>query len=294
MTNKEKRDKFLKDFEEKYNGFQIIKFTKISEPIYFKDNNGILHYKKVAFRVLSHNVRMDSIVDKLTYVKLKLKKVFPKLKILSYKGMKDKIIVEDVNGFKYTPVCYDLLKGHPVSIQTCTEKEKLLIYKMNKVHKNFYSYLPFIYKDGKHKIKIKCPIHGEFNQMIERHLYGNGCKLCGGQGFTKKSWLKRLKNKKATFYILEMSNTTEVFIKVGITSLNVKLRYKNLKDYDYKIIDIIHGNPSDIFDLEKEIIKKFKVDKYIPKKLFQGYTECFTIEIKNKYEQFKKEYSERS
>lgn len=84
-----------------------------------------------------------------------------------------------------------------------------------------------------------------------------------------------------------MENEDESFIKVGITSLNVKLRYKQLKDYDYKIIGLVKGDPSYIYDLEKEFIKEFKNYKYIPKILFQGYTECFKNNIIEKYEQFK-------
>lgn len=67
------------------------------------------------------------------------------------------------------------------------------VEKANKVHKGKY-----IYTDGKdyvnrHKrIKIICPIHGEFFQTPSKHLSGCGCKKCGIE------YVKNLKIKTAS------------------------------------------------------------------------------------------------
>ena len=54
------------------------------------------------------------------------------------------------------------------------------IEKANKVHDNFYDYsLIKEFINSKDKVKIICPIHGEFQQRIDIHLFGQGCPECG-------------------------------------------------------------------------------------------------------------------
>jgi hypothetical protein len=53
------------------------------------------------------------------------------------------------------------------------------IKKSNIRHNNKYDYSKSIYISNKSKIKIICPIHGEFEQNANNHLNGNGCKKCG-------------------------------------------------------------------------------------------------------------------
>lgn len=56
------------------------------------------------------------------------------------------------------------------------------IYKQfNKVHSNFYTYPDDITDDMSmaSKIRITCPIHGDFEQKIYQHANGNGCPKCG-------------------------------------------------------------------------------------------------------------------
>jgi len=53
-----------------------------------------------------------------------------------------------------------------------------LISKAKEVHGNKYDYSLVEYKDSKTKIKIKCPIHGVFEQIPRTHLKGTGCMEC--------------------------------------------------------------------------------------------------------------------
>lgn len=278
MNNKDKLDSFIKKFTNKYPGFVILEFTNLTSPIIFKDNKDIIHKKNEAHKCLSHGIRVDSIFDKEKYIIKKLKHLFPNLKLIEFNGFKKKIIVEDQNGFRYSPNCSDLLNGHPISIQTCLNKYELFVFKAKEKHKNLFIYPIFTYKNGKQKINIECKQHGIFTQSIESHLYGAGCKKCGCIGFSKDSWLKRLKNKQATFYILEMFNEKEKFIKIGITSTNIVNRYKDLKHYKYNLLFEKIDTPSNIYDLEKIILKYFKSNKYIPQNDFGGKNECFYLD----------------
>ena len=45
-------------------------------------------------------------------------------------------------------------------------------------HGNQYDYSLINYIDNRLKVKIICPIHGEFEQVAYRHIHGNGCKKC--------------------------------------------------------------------------------------------------------------------
>ena len=69
------------------------------------------------------------------------------------------------------------------------EKQLSLIEKFNKIHSNKYDYSKVCFKNWKEKICIICPIHGEFFQSVESHLYGCGCPKCK---FEKQSAERRL------------------------------------------------------------------------------------------------------
>ena len=52
------------------------------------------------------------------------------------------------------------------------------ISRANEVHKGKYSYGEVNIKNVREKIKITCPIHGDFYQEAESHLQGHGCPKC--------------------------------------------------------------------------------------------------------------------
>lgn len=56
--------------------------------------------------------------------------------------------------------------------------EEYYLELFNKVHNNKYTYPDFTYKTNEDKIKIICPIHGEFEQIISNHSSGKGCQKC--------------------------------------------------------------------------------------------------------------------
>jgi hypothetical protein len=53
------------------------------------------------------------------------------------------------------------------------------IERSNKIHENKFDYSLFIYVNAHTKGKIKCLIHGVFDQSPAKHLQGRGCKECG-------------------------------------------------------------------------------------------------------------------
>lgn len=58
-------------------------------------------------------------------------------------------------------------------------KTNTFIEKANKVHNDFYNYDKTEYENSKQKVIITCPIHGDFEQTLNKHLIGQGCPKCG-------------------------------------------------------------------------------------------------------------------
>ena len=63
-----------------------------------------------------------------------------------------------------------------------------------KIHNNFYDYTDSIYLGSKIKIKIKCPIHGVFEQLPKQHRLKKGCKKCGTLSASKRKLLEEKKS----------------------------------------------------------------------------------------------------
>jgi very-short-patch-repair endonuclease len=69
--------------------------------------------------------------------------------------------------------------------EKCDNERKLsfgeFLERANKRHSNFYIYHDDeIFRNRKKdtKLRITCPIHGDFEQTLANHLYGQGCPIC--------------------------------------------------------------------------------------------------------------------
>lgn len=52
------------------------------------------------------------------------------------------------------------------------------ILKAKKIHGDLYDYTEVSYINSSSKVKIKCNVHGIFEQRVNSHLNGSGCPLC--------------------------------------------------------------------------------------------------------------------
>ena len=106
--------------------------------------------------------------------------------------------------------------------------KEIFLDKANEIHNNKYEYDLTNFENSKSIIRIKCPIHGWFEQHVIRHMHGQGCPTCGNDAKREK-----------------MSITLDEFIIRANIKHNNKFNYelvefKNNKDY-IKIICPIHG-----------------------------------------------------
>lgn len=56
---------------------------------------------------------------------------------------------------------------------------QIFVEKASSVHNGRYAYPEQCYLNAKGELKILCPEHGEFQQIADNHLQGNGCPECG-------------------------------------------------------------------------------------------------------------------
>ena len=56
----------------------------------------------------------------------------------------------------------------------------------NEIHKGKYKYHQD-YVNVHSKIKITCPVHGDFYQTTSNHLKGMGCRLCGNSTMSENA-----------------------------------------------------------------------------------------------------------
>ena len=99
--------------------------------------------------------------------------------LVNYTGNKNEIIIicSKHGKFKQTANNHLASKGCP----KCAGKYKTtedFIKEATLIHDNKYDYSLINYINAKAKIKIICPIHGEFNQNTTDHLSGCGCPSC--------------------------------------------------------------------------------------------------------------------
>lgn len=157
------------------------------------------------------------------------------------------------------------------------------IQKANKIHDFRYNYSKTIYSGWDSTLTITCKEHGDFLQSAHVHLSGAGCQECSLKlnGWSRGKFIERCKNKNGILYFVALYNESELFIKIGITSKSVKRRLRNKKQlgYDFVILKEIIDEGGKIWDMEKDLHKKFKNFKYLPKLSFGGQYECFDIKI---------------
>lgn len=89
-----------------------------------------------------------------------------------------------------------------------TEK---FIQKAKQVHGDKYDYSKSKYTLSKNKIIIICPEHGKFEQISAKHVFGEGCRKCGGTNpLTKEIFIKRsneIHNNKYDYSNSKFANT---------------------------------------------------------------------------------------
>ena len=107
-----------------------------------------------------------------------------------YKNAKTKVKIGCIEHgeFEQTPNKHLQGKGCPKCIGRNKTTEEF-IKEAKKVHGDKYNYSSTEYNGSMIKVKIGCPIHGEFEQNPNSHLYGKGCPKCIGRNKTTDDFI---------------------------------------------------------------------------------------------------------
>lgn len=96
------------------------------------------------------------------------------------------------SGKQGCPKCYDDRRS-----QLQRKPIEKFVEEANRVHGGLYEYHKVEYVNGRTKVCIVCPIHGEFWQSPTNHLKGKGCPYCSGNA---KKWNKETCEQEARKY----------------------------------------------------------------------------------------------
>lgn len=204
-----------------------------------------------------------------------------------YKNRRSKITITCKEHGDFEQKSIDHMGGSNCS--QCVQADRSLtttdfIQRSKALYGGLYTYEKTKYIDYRTKLTITCKLHGDFSHRAEQHFNCNGCPRCSLErysGFSRSDFQgichARGVVDNATLYVIECSQGSEIFYKIGITSRDIETRFKKAGfPYDYKIIADIKGAPSFIFDLEKKLQRLARQDNYKPAIHFGGSTECFS------------------
>ncbi len=109
--------------------------------------------------------------------------------LVNYIGAKEtvKIICSTHGIFEQTPDKHYQYSGCRKCSGRHIPTTNEFIEKAKKIHSDKYDYSLVEYQTSNMKIKIICPIHGEFEQTPASHLRGSGCWDCGFSSRCDKS-----------------------------------------------------------------------------------------------------------
>jgi len=201
---------------------------------------------------------------------------------LVFNGVNKKVIIICPIHGEFEQIGHSHLSGNGCS--KCSFKKihnsKILttddfIKKAKLIHGDKYDYSYVDYINNTSKVKIVCPIHGEFEQKPHNHKRGSECKKCANiktgkaaietsRGWSLTDWenkLKKTPNAKPMLYVIKCYNDEESFIKMGITMRSIKKRFcnKTLMPYNFKTLLEITESSNIIFNTEIEIKQELKI-----------------------------------
>ena len=162
------------------------------------------------------------------------------------------------------------------------------IEKARKVHGDKYDYSNVNYYNGKTKVCIICPEHGEFWQTPNSHLSGHGCKKCSIEEIndacrvTYDEFIERSKKVHGTKYDYSKVNFKRVKDKVkvicpvhgefeqeayhhmiGCACPNCTVGTSNCEK---EIVSFLKDNGLNVIEKNREIIKPYEIDIFLPDK----------------------------
>ena len=91
------------------------------------------------------------------------------------------------------------------------------IKRANLKHNHKYDYSKSVYVNGREKMTITCPVHGDFEQQPANHLNGSNCPSCEGKAtLTVDEFIKRAKKKHGDIYEYRLGEIPNTKVKLTL------------------------------------------------------------------------------
>lgn len=159
------------------------------------------------------------------------------------------IIICPIHG-EFTQSPFTHIKGH--GCPKCSKNKKFtkdeFIESSNKKHTMHYNYDLADYKNMHKKVKIICPIHGEFYQMPQDHIKGQGCPKCNqskGEKMIEQFLIKNKINYISQKKFDNCKNKNHLPFDFYLPDYNTCIEFNGVQHY----------YPIDIFGGEENLIK---------------------------------------
>jgi Zn finger protein HypA/HybF involved in hydrogenase expression len=134
-------------------------------------------------------------------------------------------------------------------------------------HGDTYDYSEVVYVNNATKVKIKCRVHGVFEQAPAYHTTRSGCPNCAVTGYRT--------DKAGYFYILTCGDIT----KIGITNVSPQRRATDIsRSYgsEFSILDSWRFEDGSIpLAIEQRLLKELRSNYPQPAANFEGSSESF-------------------
>lgn len=179
------------------------------------------------------------------------------------------------------PKCGEDRRIRHVAARRLTTEQ--FITKARHIHQDAYDYSAVEYVNSMTKVKIVCPLHGEFLQTPNNHVSGKQqCPKCsvghgeGGYTFAYFEARPHMRDKTATLYALDVASHNDRFLKVGITVKPLSTRFNRSEYKHMNIYPLFSKNTTlyDAYTTEQALLTTLSSHRFYPNDQFSGYTEC--------------------
>lgn len=168
---------------------------------------------------------VDDLINEFNEI-FKGKYIYTKINYINNKT-KIEVICPKHGIFYVRPIDHLHGNGCPECANVKKMTEHSFIEKANKVHNNFFKYENCGFTNVSSKVKIICPIHGEFWQKANNHLNGQNCPKCSKEKIKHEILLT--KQKKHSTKKLTMQDFINKVKEKNIDFDFSECQYKNFK-----------------------------------------------------------------
>ena len=190
----------------------------------------------------------------------------------------DQVFKIDINSYLSGQKCPKCSRENYLSLRMKSPED--FIKEAIEVWGDVNDYTNTEYKGNREYINVRCKKHDYVYPVLPKnHTNGKGCPKCkhGHKDkyyhHTKKEYIELANGRKTFLYLIKCFDDYEEFYKIG-------KRYNSVNmPYDYEELFLYESDAETIWDLEEKLHKIYVRYNYKVNKIFDGYSECYTLKL---------------